>query len=120
MKSWPKPANLRAVAAFIAFANFYAKYIPFFEMKIASLRVLTDSQQWDKQITPDDWTDECEEAWNKVIVALISDPCLNRWNSKKRFYMQSDFCTKGTGFVGMQPKSDNVSIEAVRRGMAGG
>ena len=72
------------------------------------------------KITPDMWTGECENAWNLVITSIVSDPCLNRWDPKKIFYLQSDYCNKGMGFVGMQPVSDEVSLEAMRREMAGG
>ena len=63
---------------------------------------------------------DCEDAWKFVIDAIVSNPCIVSWNSKKHFYVQSNFCTKGMGFVGMQPTYDKVSIAAMARDMAGG
>ena len=52
--------------------------------------------------------------------AIVSDPVLVRWDHRKRFYLQTDFCAKGMGFVGMQPASDALSMAAMFREIDGG
>ena len=120
VRSWPKPNDIRAVALFIAFGMFYSKWIPYFEIKVQPLRKLTNDYGWDVLVTPDMWSDEAEGAWNLVIDGILSDPCLVRWDSRRRFYLQTDFCALGMAFVGMQPASDTVSLDAMRREMEGG
>jgi hypothetical protein len=40
LESWPKPSTIRDISSFLGFANFYSRYIPFFEQQIRELRCL--------------------------------------------------------------------------------
>ena len=66
------------------------------------------------------WPGVSEEAWKAVVDGVLSDPCLQRWNSRLRFYIQTDFCAKGMAVVGIQPVNDPVLLDAMRHEMAGG
>ena len=99
---------------------FYSKRIPYFEIKVQPLRNLTNEYGWELFVTPELWSDKAERAWKLVIDGIISDPCLVRWDFHRRSCLQTDFCALGMAFVGMQPASDVVSLDAMRREMKGG
>ena len=44
LKTWPAPELVRDVAKFIGFAQFYSRFIPKFEMRVASLRTITKEE----------------------------------------------------------------------------
>ena len=56
LKTWPVPANVRAVAVFIAFRMFYMKWIPYYEVKITLLHMVCNKSHWDTRISPQIWT----------------------------------------------------------------
>ena len=120
LRTWPKAVDVRAIDSFVALGMWYQKWITYFEVKVQPLREITNSYEWDNNITPELWTKDTDDAWNFVIDAIVSDPCLALWDSRYRFYLLSDFCSKGTGFVGMQPAHDPVSMAAMRHEMEGG
>ena len=71
-------------------------------------------------MTKELWPQESEDDWKFVILAINSDPCLVRWDSRKRYYVQTDFCQMGMGFVCLQTANDDVLMAAMTRKMAGG
>lgn len=120
LKTCPKAQDVQAVASFVAFGMFYSKWIPHFELKMQPLRDIATKYEWDDPITTEIWSNKAEEAWQYVITAIVSDPCFLRWDSRKRFYVQPNFYQLGMAFVGMQPASDRISLEAMKREMGGG
>ena len=94
LRTWPKAVDVRAVASFIAFGMWYQKWIPYFQVKVQPLREITNSYEWDDKITPKFWSKDATDAWNFVIDAIISNPCLARWDSRYPFYLLSDFYSK--------------------------
>ena len=55
-----------------------------------------------------------------MVDAILFGLCLQRWNSRLRFYIQTDFYAAGMAFVGMQLANDTFSLDAMCREMAGG
>ena len=119
LQTWPKPQIIRDIASFIAFGLFYSRWIPFYEQKIGPFREIC-KLDYDVPVTSKMWTPEFEELWKWIIYSICSDPCLMRFDHRKRFYVRTDFCSHGFGFVGMQPDNDIISMSAMRREMAGG
>jgi hypothetical protein len=66
------------------------------------------------------WTDACAEAWAFIKNSILSDPCLKRYDHRRRFYLKYDFSAFGMGYIGMQPDDDDDSIAAMNREIAGG
>ena len=89
LKSWPKPITIRDVASFIEFGLFYSKWIQFYEVKIAPLRDLSRAH-YDVSIAATMWTTACQEAWKFIITAILDDPCLARYDARKRCYASTD------------------------------
>ena len=67
-----------------------------------------------------DWPEVPEAARMAVVDAILFEPCLQRWNSRLRCYIQTDFYAAGMAFVGMQLANDTFSLDAMCREMAGG
>ena len=112
---WPNPRDIRAVVAFIAFCMFYQKWIPYYEVKVKALRLITNTSHRDTKMTKELWTQEAEDAWQLFILELTSDPCLIQWDSRQRCYVQTDFCQMGMGFVFMRPANDDfLTAETIR------
>ena len=67
LKHWPQPETVQDVAKFIRFAQFYSKFIPHFELQIASLCELTTTFEYTDIIAPH-WTtaaldtQQCQES----------------------------------------------------------
>ena len=88
---WTKPRGIRTMAAFIALGIFYQKWIPYYEVKVKALRLITNTYHWDTKMTKELWPQEAEDAWKIFILAITSDPCLVRWDSHNICYVQTYF-----------------------------
>ena len=120
LKTWPKPRDIHLVAALIAFGMFYQKWIPYYEVKVKALRLITNTPHWDTKMTKELWPQEAEYAWQFVILEITSNPCLVQWYLRKRCYVQTDLCQIGMVFICIQPSNDDVSMAALICEMAGG
>jgi hypothetical protein len=58
------------------------------------------------------WTPEAEGAWEDLKEAILSDPCIQRFDYRKLIVLHSDFSARGFGFVLLQPGNDEASQEA--------
>ena len=65
-------------------------------------------------------SERAQKEWDDVRNALLSDPCLRRFNKDLRVYLLTDFCKDGFGYTVCQPGSDQPSLEAMRREDLGG
>jgi hypothetical protein len=98
----------------------YQKWIPYFDIKFQSLQVITNSYEWNTNITSKLWSKDTKDTWNCFIPAIVSGPCLARWDSQYRWYIQTEFCSLSMAFVGMQPAQDSVSMTAMLNEMKRG
>lgn len=113
LQAWPTPEIVRDVASFVGFAIFYSLFIPLFEVRIARLREImkfeyTESvgRHWDNRAKPE---------WDDIRHAILSDPCLHRFDKDLRVYLLSDFCKDGFGYTACQPGADDASRAAMKR-----
>ncbi|KAL3786998.1 hypothetical protein HJC23_005509 [Cyclotella cryptica] len=118
LKTWPKPTIIRDIASFVGFAVFYAVFIPFFELRATRLREIMKGE-CEKRLTTE-LDKVAEDEWTGIQNAILADPCLKRFDHRKRVYIISDFCAKGFAYVATQPGDDEPSIAAMMREMAGG
>ena len=81
-KTWPPFKVARDVASFLGFLNFYSIYIPYFEQRVAYLLTLAKFDM-DHDITGI-LKIEHESAKVDMINAIISDPCIARYDFEKR------------------------------------
>ena len=81
LKTWPATEFAHAIAKFIGFAQSYSRFIPNFEMHAAPLRTLIKREYNDP--IAEHWMPEAETAWNGLKDAIISDPCIQRFDHRK-------------------------------------
>ena len=108
----------RDVSSFLGFMNFYATYIPWFEERAAPLRELAKLDM-QSNIEPL-MKEEHFKAREDLIMAILSDPCLARFDYKKRPYLLADFSKRGFGCNLFQTADAAASMAAMRREMEGG
>ena len=112
LDTWPAPEFVRDIAKFIGFAQFYSRFIPNFEMHAAPLRTLIKGEYTDP--IAQHWTPEAETAWNDLKEAILSDPCIQRFDHRKLVVLRSDFSSLGFGYVLLQPGNDKASVKAAQ------
>ena len=88
------------------------------EQRVACLRLLA-SMDMDADITHL-MTDERKRTREDMISAILSDPCIARYDFRKRPYLLTDFSKLGFGYNLCQPNDDAASLAAMNREMAGG
>ena len=120
LASWPSIDTCRDLAAFIGFVQFYSRWIPYFEIRIAPLRSIMLGKRWDYYFLPNDWTDSVIAALADVKRAIVDGPILARVDPNKRIYLKTDFTLVGLGAVACQPDDNEESIVAMQREDAGG
>lgn len=118
LETWPTPLIIRDVASFVGFAVFYANYIPLFELRITRLRELM-KMEYTETVAPH-WDAAAQSEFDDIRLALLSDPCLKRFDARKRVYLLTDFSKHGFGYCATQPGDDPPSLAAMRREMEGG
>eukprot|EP00956_Cyclotella_meneghiniana_P041345 scaffold223534_cov34-Cyclotella_meneghiniana.AAC.1 len=119
VRNWPDPITVRDISKLLGFANFYGSYIPWMELRVKDLRALVHGD-YDRAITPDMWTDNCQQQWDFLKQSILSDPCLAQYDPNLRIYLKTDFAQVGMGYVTTQPNNDPVSLAAMHRENLGG
>ncbi len=94
LELWPKPEIVRDVAKFVGFAQFYSVYIHHFELLIAPLREITIKSEYTDPVAPL-WSDAAQRSLDNVKEAILSDPCLMRFNHNRLIVLRTDFSAKG-------------------------
>ncbi|KAH0607988.1 uncharacterized protein H6S33_002040, partial [Morchella sextelata] len=84
VKEWPVPENIKAVQAFLGFANFYRRFIEVFS-KVC--KPLTDLLQKDKKWY---WTAAHEQAFEELKRLFTSAPILLHFDPSRRTVVETD------------------------------
>ena len=78
LKTWPSFKVARDIHSFLGFLIFYNSYIPNFEQRVKSLRNLA---KLDLDTVVDSlMAGEHHKAREDMIMAILSDPCVARWD----------------------------------------
>lgn len=95
LQNYPRPHNCDDVKRFVAFANYYRKFIPNFSQITAPLNNLLR-----KNISYE-WTSNCEQAFNTLKQALINPPVLQYpdFSHENEFILQTDASGQAIGSV---------------------
>jgi hypothetical protein len=94
----------------LGFVQFYSQFIPNFEIRVAALRGVT--KQEDTDAVGPHWTPEAQAAWEDLKGAILSDPCIGRFDHRKLLMLHTNFSSLGFGFVLLQPSNNEASIKA--------
>jgi hypothetical protein len=112
LKTWPAPEFIRDVAKLIGFAQFYSRFIPNFEMRVAPLHIVC-KQEYTKPVAQH-WTPEAEVAWEDLKDTILSDPCIQRFDYRKLIVLRTDFSSHGFGYVLLQPGNNKALTQAAQ------
>jgi len=93
IKNWPSPMTMKQVRSFLGFENFYRKFIGHYA-DIA--RPLNDLMKKDLMRN---WTDACEEVFEKLKEEFQKAPVLLMPDLTKPFIIESDASKFATGVV---------------------
>ncbi len=87
---WPAPTTVRDIARLVGFGQFYSSFIPNFEIMIGPLHEVMKAN-YPTPITPAIWTPAAEASWQSIKSAILSDPCLMRYDHRKLTILRTDF-----------------------------
>lgn len=93
IKKYPIPNSKDSVKRFVAFGNYYRKFIPNFAIITRPLNATT------KKDTVFKWTEECQSAFEKIKYSLINPPILQYPDFSKQFVLTVDASKQGIGAV---------------------
>lgn len=96
IKNFPAPTTLKQVRRFIGMTGYWNRYIPNYSEICAPLHKLK------RKGTKFKWTDECQNAFEKLKYAIINPPILQLANFEKPFVLQTDASNLAAGAVLLQ------------------
>lgn len=102
--NYPIPKDAEAIKRFIAFCNYYRKFIPNFALISIPLNSLT------KKNVTFLWTTECQESFDQLKKALVKPPILRYPDYSKQFILTVDASKQGIGAVLSQISDDNADL----------
>ncbi len=102
IESYPRPENVKEVRTFVGLVQFFKDYIPQRPVLTAPLTALTKKNAVFK------WTNECQEAFDKLKSILSSQPVLQYPDYNKRFYVITDASVSGIGGVLCHKNSEGI------------
>lgn len=93
IKNYPRPNDSDSARRFIAFCNYYRRFVPNFSQHAFYLNSLT------RKNTEFLWTDNCEKAFNFLKNALINSPILKYPDFEKQFCITTDASNIACGAI---------------------
>lgn len=95
IENYPKPKNSDEVRRFVAFSNYYRKFIYNFAILTLPLNRLC------RKNIPFEWTKECEQSFQLLKKALMSPPVLQYpdFSKENEFILQTDASSLAIGAV---------------------
>lgn len=93
----PRPQNVSELRSFLGLANFFAKFVKNFSVRLVPLfNLLKKSVEWV-------WSKECESAFMDIKRVLVSSQVLAHYDQNKRLIVTCDASGAGIGGVLSQP-----------------
>jgi hypothetical protein len=92
LEHWPQPVFIWDVAKIVGFTQFYGKFIPQCELRIAPLHDLITKLEYTKPVAPH-WMTTAQDSFNNMKLAILSDPCLKRFDHNRLIILR--FLIKG-------------------------
>jgi hypothetical protein len=105
LEYWPQPETVDDIAKIIGFAQFYRKFIPQFELRIAPLCNLTTKLEYTNTVSPH-WATAAQYSFSDIKQAILSNKGLKHFDYQRLIVLRSDFSSKGFGCVICQPTND--------------
>ena len=91
--NWPKPSCVKEVRSFLGFCSYYRSFVQGFSNLASPLYELT------KKNVKFEWTNACEEAFERLKHKLVSSPILAYPKNEGLFVLDTDASLYGSGAV---------------------
>ena len=91
--TYPVPQNLTQLRAFLGLANYYRRFISGFARMVQPLTALT------RKDTPFAWSQQCQEAFGSLKIALTTEPVLAYPDFSLEFILYTDSSSRSLGAV---------------------
>ena len=82
--SWPRPKNIKELQTFLGFANFYRRFIADYAKVTIPLTELL------KKGPTFQWTDDAEQAFQKLKALFSSAPMMRHYDPDKEIWVETD------------------------------
>ncbi len=106
VRGWPTPTTVSEVKSFVGMASYYRRYVRGFAEIAKPLHRLGEKQK------PFQWTEECEDAFNSLKVALTSAPILAFPTTTDKFILDTDASHFACGAVLSQIQDSEEKVIA--------
>ncbi|HBS53814.1 MAG TPA: hypothetical protein DD806_07425 [Flavobacterium sp.] len=93
LEKYPNPENADEVRRFVAFCNYYRKFVPNFAELANPLNALL------RKKVEFNWSQKCQEAFEKLKKSLIKHPILQHPNFEKEFTLTTDASNVACGAI---------------------
>lgn len=130
LKTWPCPSNRKELKCFLGFAGYYRRFVEGYSKIARPLNHLTagyhparkrgkvykrlgvGGDTNSKVPFGDEWTPECDTAFQTLIERLTSAPILAFANPKLQYILHTDACKQGLGAALYQEQEGRLRVIA--------
>jgi hypothetical protein len=112
ISDWKLPTTGQSLHSFVGLVNFYARYCPYFEIKIKPMRALIQTR-YRTSIPLMAWSPELIALFEELKKDVTSSPVLTRFDPSQPMFLKTDWSAEGMGCILMQPARDEDSQAAV-------
>ncbi|WMV24409.1 hypothetical protein MTR67_017794 [Solanum verrucosum] len=99
VRNWVRPSSVTEIRSFVGLYSYYRRFVKNFASIAIHLTNLT------KKEVPFEWTEKCEESFQKLKTLLTTTPILALLVEGKDFKVYCDVSHSGLGVVLMQDKN---------------
>ena len=107
--NWPQPKNVTQVRSFLGFCNYYRKFIKGYAQIAKPLYQLIAGDNAKRKMNEIEWTDHCEEAFQKLKKICSDTSILAYADYTKSFKVHTDAQEQRLGAVLYQDQDDSTT-----------
>ena len=93
IKNYPVPKSVKDVRSFLGYVGYYRKFVKNFAAIASPLHALLKKENIFQ------WTEECQDAFEKLRTAMTMTPVLMYADMSKPFILTTDASTSAIGYV---------------------
>ena len=108
IEKWPVPKMVTEVRSFLGFTNYYCKFIPRYAPVAKPLNQLVSGDNANKKKTVDNWTSECQDAFEHLKHLCGQTPIFAYADYTKPFWLHTDASESGLGAVLYQQQTNGT------------
>lgn len=113
VREWPVPQTVKQVRSFLGFAGYYRRFIQGFSKTAGPLHALLQGSASTRQgSTRVDWTEACQDSFDRLKEALVCAPILAYADFTRPFKLYTDASLEGLGAVLAQEQNGQDRVIA--------